>query len=127
MITVEQAKALTHGDRVYFVKMYERVGTILTPSGRMNAVSKMVDGDRVREFRVSGKPKTWKTRPNDVKVPIKYGLYDSAYLGTVDQCEPLERFYLTREEAEIELAPKLKGKIKTKKRIQDLNSLLTEG
>ena len=30
--------------------------------------------------RVSGKPQTWKTRPDEVKVPVKFGLYHSFYL-----------------------------------------------
>jgi hypothetical protein len=107
-LTLEQVKNLSYGDRVYFVQMY-----------------KPVEGTKVREFRVSGKPKTWKTRPNDVKVPVKYGLYENAYIGTVDECEPLERFYMTREEVEIELPPVIKGKIGTKKQIKSLNSLLT--
>ena len=123
-ITLEQAKNLSYGDRVYFVKMYKQIGTYLDSKGRIRAVSQPIEGDKVREFRVSGAPKTWKTRPNDIKVPIKYGLYDHAYIGTIDGCEPLERFYLTREEAEIELAPKIKGKIGTKKQIKSLNSLL---
>ena len=125
-ITIDQAKALGYGDRVYFVQMYQTVGTRLDSTGRLRAVSKPVEGDKVREFRVSGRPKTWKTRPDHVKVPVKYGLYDNAYIGTVDDCEPLDRFYLTREEAEIELAPVIKGKIGTKSQIKSLNSLLTK-
>lgn len=124
-ITIEQAKNLSYDDRVYFVQMYKTVNTRFDHlTGRVVAVSEKIDGDKVREFRVSGKPKTWKTRPNDVKVPVKYGLYENAYLGTVDDCEPLERFYLTRQEAEIELAPVIKGKIGTKKQIQSLNNLI---
>ncbi len=33
----------------------------------------------VRDCRVSGRPKTWKTRPGHVRVPIKYGMYESSY------------------------------------------------
>jgi predicted AAA+ superfamily ATPase len=37
---------------------------------------------------VNGKPKTWKTRPGDVRVPVKYGLYEYAYIeihnGSID-------------------------------------------
>lgn len=32
------------------------------------------------KVRVSGKTKTWKTRPDDFKVPVKYGLYQSGYI-----------------------------------------------
>ena len=28
--------------------------------------------------KINGKPKTWKTRPEDVSVPVKYGLYEYA-------------------------------------------------
>ncbi len=30
--------------------------------------------------RVSGKCQTWKTRPNEFKLPVKYGLYESGYI-----------------------------------------------
>jgi hypothetical protein len=41
---------------------------------------------KARQVRVSGMPKTWKTRFNDVRVPVKYGMYDSAYIGTLGDC-----------------------------------------
>jgi hypothetical protein len=31
----------------------------------------------ITRVRVSGQCKTWKTRPNEFRLPIKYGLYDS--------------------------------------------------
>lgn len=30
--------------------------------------------------RRNGKTQTWKTRPNDFKVPVKYGLYEYLYI-----------------------------------------------
>lgn len=30
--------------------------------------------------RVNGKCKTWKTRPNDFKLPVKHGLYNCFYI-----------------------------------------------
>lgn len=33
-----------------------------------------------RRWKVNGKPKLWKTRPNEVKVPVKHGLYTFGYL-----------------------------------------------
>lgn len=36
-------------------------------------------GQRAR-FRRNGKTQTWKTRPNDFKVPVKYGLYEFDYV-----------------------------------------------
>lgn len=32
------------------------------------------------QCRASGKCQTWKTRPNDFKLPVKYGLYQSFYI-----------------------------------------------
>jgi hypothetical protein len=33
--------------------------------------------------RQSGEVKTWKTRPDDFKVPVKYGLYASFYIDNL--------------------------------------------
>ena len=55
---------------------------------------KCLDG-RGRKVRVSGKPKIRKTRPNDVKVPVKYEFYESAYIGTLPGC--LTGYVLVRE------------------------------
>lgn len=35
---------------------------------------------KVYNCRRNGKTKTWKTRPNEFKVPIKYGLYTCGYI-----------------------------------------------
>jgi len=32
------------------------------------------------QVRRSGKTQTWKTRPNEFKIPVKYGLYESTYI-----------------------------------------------
>ena len=37
------------------------------------------DGSALR-CRASGACKTWKTRPNEFRLPVKYGLRDSFYL-----------------------------------------------
>lgn len=36
--------------------------------------------------RRNGKTQTWKRRPNDFKIPIKYGLYEYSYI-TQDDCQ----------------------------------------
>ena len=64
-LTLEQAKTLGWGDYVH------------TPA-YSNA-----DGSPQR-WRVSGKVKIWKTRPNEVKVPIKHGMRDSSYITQND-------------------------------------------
>lgn len=64
-ITIDQAKTL-------------KTGTVLYHSTNKNA-----DGSPQR-WKVNGKPKTWKTRPNDVKVPVKHGLYAYGYVTQDD-------------------------------------------
>lgn len=60
-ITLQQAKELRYGDQVHHISATNADGT-------------------PQRFRVSGKPKTWKTRPNNVRVPIKRGMYENGYL-----------------------------------------------
>ena len=43
------------------------------------------DGTPAR-CRVNGKCKTWKTRPNEFRLPVKYGLRDCFYI-TQNNCE----------------------------------------
>lgn len=40
------------------------------------------DGSPVR-CRINGKVKIWKTRPNDFKLPVKYGLYECFYIDNI--------------------------------------------
>lgn len=40
-------------------------------------------GNPVR-CRASGKCQTWKTRPDEFKLPVKYGLYHSFYLNNLN-------------------------------------------
>jgi len=65
MITLEQAKNLTHGTILYHV------------------THRNADGSPQR-WRVNGQPKTWKRSPDRVQVPIKHGLYDYDYLTESD-------------------------------------------
>mgnify|MGYP007070563745 CR=1 FL=1 len=55
-ITLKQAKALKYGDRIYHRRLKNR------------------DGSPMR-FKVNGKPRTWKTRPDEVVVPLKHGMF----------------------------------------------------
>ena len=61
MISLKQAKKL-------------RLGQVLYHTTNRNS-----DGSPER-WRVNGQVKTWKTRPNEVRIPIKYGLYSCDYL-----------------------------------------------
>jgi hypothetical protein len=61
MITLEQAKNLKHGQIIYHI--YNR-NADKTP----------------QRWRVNGMVKTWKTRPDEVRVPIKHGMKNCDYL-----------------------------------------------
>jgi hypothetical protein len=61
MITKEQAMALKYRTELYHRKLTR------------------ADGEPVR-CRVNGKCQTWKTRPNDFRLPVKYGLKQCFYI-----------------------------------------------
>ncbi len=79
-LSIEQAKQLKYGDELYTMSL------------------KNSDGSPQR-WRVNGKPKTWKTRPNDVKVPIKRGLREYAYAANDGAVSNLHEFTLNEDEA----------------------------
>lgn len=64
-ITLDQAKSLQYGDILY------------------HRTNRNADGTAQR-WRVNGKVKTWKTRPNSIRVPLKHGLYSYDYLTELD-------------------------------------------
>jgi hypothetical protein len=66
MITKDIAMKLTHGTILHHV------------------TEKNADGTPVR-VRITGQCKTWKTRPNDFRIPWKYGLYCYGYVDQ-DNC-----------------------------------------
>jgi hypothetical protein len=76
MITIEQAKQLKPGQMLYHTK---NRNADKTP----------------QRWRVNGKVQTWKTRPNEVKVPIKNGLKNCDYLTE----DSLHLLALTEQEA----------------------------
>ena len=76
MITLDQAKKLEYGDILYHV------------------INRNADNTPQR-WRVNGKVKTWKTRPDEVRIPLKHGLYSYDYLTHDD----LELVCLTEQEA----------------------------
>lgn len=41
---------------------------------------KSAKGDKTITVRVSGKCKTWKTRPDEFQLPVKYGIYENGYI-----------------------------------------------
>ena len=76
MITLEQAKNLALGDTLY------------------HNTARNADGSHVR-WRVNGAAKLWKTRPNDIRIPLKHGLYSYSALTP----RHFSEFSLTEEEA----------------------------
>lgn len=66
-ITLKQAKQLTFGDYIY-------------SNHFTNA-----DNCTPKRWRVNGQVKRWKTDSNRIQIPMKYGLYNHAYLcaGTI--------------------------------------------
>lgn len=65
-VTKAQAAALTYGDVLHHAYKRNRDGTPM-------------------RVRVTGKCKTWKTRPDEFKLPVMYGLYESGYV-THENC-----------------------------------------
>ncbi len=61
MITRKEVNNLKHGDILYHV------------------INRNADGTPQR-WRVNGNLKTWKTRPDEFKLPIKNGLWNCSYL-----------------------------------------------
>lgn len=66
MITKSQAENLGHGNTVH----YGRCSCYIGPRGSVTL--------NVTAYRVNGKCKTWKTRPDEFRLPLKRGLYEYA-------------------------------------------------
>jgi hypothetical protein len=76
-ITFEQAKSLTHGTILYHTIHTDAKG-------------------RPCKWRVAGKPKTWKTAPTVIRVPLRYGMQKTTCHLTEDD---FDLFSLTEWEA----------------------------
>ena len=61
MITIEQAKRLKPGQILYHTKNRNADGT-------------------PQRWKVNGKVKTWKTRPDEIRIPVKNGLRNCDYV-----------------------------------------------
>jgi hypothetical protein len=61
MVSFEEAKNLHHGQVLYHITKRNADGT-------------------AQRWRVNGKVKLWKTRPTEIRVPIKWGLKVCDYL-----------------------------------------------
>lgn len=77
MITKEQAIEAGEGRNRYF--HYGICKKDIGPRGGETL--------KVEVWRANGKCQTWKTRPNEFKLPIKHGLRDYGYLHHHNACE----------------------------------------
>jgi hypothetical protein len=73
-MTLDEVKGLGHGDRVKF----------------------LANDGTLRELKINGAVKTWKTRPDEVSVPVKYGFYSSGQ-GRFETFEALQRLVVVLE------------------------------
>lgn len=69
MITKEQALALRYGQELHCTVVQQCKRTVGPRGGVKESIVRV---------RVSGKCQTWKTRPSEFRVPVKYGLYESS-------------------------------------------------
>lgn len=80
MVTKEQAMTARN-----FLQTREatKVGTPHFDNGRLVQnynLQKTTDLSKPNKWRANGKCQTWKTRPDEFKLPIKYGLREYGYL-----------------------------------------------
>lgn len=69
MITKEIAMSLQYGQTLHYTGKHECTRHI-GPRGGVK--------EEITAVRVSGQCKTWKTRPNEFRVPVKYGMYENS-------------------------------------------------
>lgn len=71
MTTINKAQALLchYGQELHYTGQHDCTRTIGPRGGETVNVTRV---------RVSGKCKTWKSRPDEFRLPVKYGLYESA-------------------------------------------------
>jgi hypothetical protein len=72
MVTKEQA--LT-ADR-FHITLHGDCKRVIGPRGGVK--------ETIRECRRSGRTQVWKTRPEDFRVPVKYGMYESGEITRVN-------------------------------------------
>lgn len=70
-MNLKQAKSLLRGTHVHYTGRHECSRTV-GPRGRVTL--------KITNCRVSGEPQTWKRSPEKVKVPVKHGRYENAYI-----------------------------------------------
>lgn len=74
MVTKKQAMAAKHGDIFHYGGPNPR--GVMLPCARTVGPRGRVT-ERVVQARVTGRCATWKTRPDEFRLPVKHGLYES--------------------------------------------------
>ena len=54
---------------------------VLEASGHIRTLDK---NGNLRTVKVNGSVKTWKRKPNDCRLPFKYGMYEYGYIEFID-------------------------------------------
>lgn len=69
-----------------------RVAPMLAPDALLIRGQFLFQGrdHKVRRARTNGAPKTWATRPNEYRIPIKYGLREYSYIVPRDGIAVIE-------------------------------------
>jgi hypothetical protein len=83
-MTFEQARNLTYGTRLHYTGNHDCIRTV-GPRGGITTT--------ITEVRVTGAVKLWKSDPTRIRVPIKYGLYESSEINGSN----LDDFHLASE------------------------------
>ena len=93
MITKSLARELGYGQELHYGPCTRKIG----PRGGVT--------ETIERWRVSGRCKTWKTRPDEFEVPIKHGLRTSTYLThrNADQFHLEADCPLHQERAQLEI------------------------
>jgi hypothetical protein len=76
-VTEFEVKSGYSRDKRKYIVRYMTFSEALNAKDHIN----VLDGDgNLREVKVNGRVKTWKTRPNDCRIPYKYGMYDYGHI-----------------------------------------------
>lgn len=78
MITKQQALTLGYGAEVHYTGRHDCTRTV-GPRGGVK--------ESITACRVTGSIKTWKTRPAEFRLPVKYGLREYAAINHYDAGE----------------------------------------
>jgi len=74
MVTKEQAMSTRHGDVFHFTGLNGECPCRMTVGPRGGKTEK------ITRVRVTGRCVTWKTRPGEFRLPVKWGLRGYAYI-----------------------------------------------